>query len=305
MKSYEEIKSILENIRQRADKNGVITLNSNENTEYVVSIIALTHWNEVSWLFVLDYLLREFNIEKKLKHWTLQLILGNYEAFYRQTYDDRMSLRFIDRDFNRVWGEEGLWYEYQRREELIPYIQKSNAVLDIHSTSMPSTSMLIPASMNPQTTKVCKNMKSRYVLQGITSKLNGVCLVQYHSNLNKQNVSLLIECGQHFDPWSIEEAKYNTLAFLSSLGIIEEIQYEGSPVSILDIFHCHYAQHTDIEYKYSPTPKSFDILETGTVIAKIWNEDIVCHQDSTIVMPSKKIVYVWEEAWFLAKEIKN
>lgn len=121
--------------------NGVITYTSDKPWK-TITIMALTHWNEIAGLQTLDYLINDFNIWKKLEFWTLNLVLWNLKAFEK-------NQRILETDMNRVWDfaeANKNTYEYQRAFELKEILAQSDYFLDIHSTSLPAWAFLLPHS---------------------------------------------------------------------------------------------------------------------------------------------------------------
>jgi len=87
-----------------------------------VMVQALTHGNEFTGAIALDFLFKEKVRPSKGK---LILAFANVAAFARFDFDDPDRSRYIDEDYNRVWGDDALLgsrdsAELRRARELRP-----------------------------------------------------------------------------------------------------------------------------------------------------------------------------------------
>lgn len=101
-------------------------------------IFALTHWNEPVWIDVLNYLVNDFEITKKIKIWKLFLIVINIKAYsnYLKNNDINQN-RFIDDNMNRISNKEfnKKSYEFNRLKELRQIFWEIDIAIDLHSVS--------------------------------------------------------------------------------------------------------------------------------------------------------------------------
>jgi hypothetical protein len=82
------------------------------------------------------------------KRGRLTLAFGNIEAFVRWDPADPDRSRYVDEDFNRVWGDEALRgprdsIELRRARELRPYVDAADLLLDIHSMHEPCKPLMV------------------------------------------------------------------------------------------------------------------------------------------------------------------
>ncbi len=120
-----------------------------------IGISVCTHGSETVWLDVLDFLENTFHLQSRLLQWKIYFILTNIEAYIyslsdcnKNTLDYFYKYRFIEENMNRCCSEKNIaeWKssEARRIRELKPILWKEiDILLDIHSTSSPSTSMSI------------------------------------------------------------------------------------------------------------------------------------------------------------------
>jgi len=263
-----------------------------------ISIVALTHWNEIVWLEVIKYLINEFEIKKKLKKWKINLIIWNIEA-------GKLWKRFKDVDLNRVWSFEKKYkwtYEYLRWKELKNILLESDIVLDIHSTKSPSEPFIIPLKWVEN--KLINSLNAKYVINNLIPFLHWIPLISFVKNNNPLSKCLVIESWQHSSESTIILSIENTLKILEfywfineniSLNKIEKIHYK--------IFDVIYAKSLNVKFHYSSRPKSFDEIEKWEKILFDWKNNVLASKDLSILMPSIP-EYTWREIWYLMKKIK-
>lgn len=299
----EKVSELFDRFKDVSWENLVYTIDSWKPWK-TVTFVALTHGNEVSGLYVFDHLLNELNIWENLLSWKLHLVVWNHHAHLEKDDLNPYWKRFLDMDFNRVWDNSWETKTYERKDEILKYVEEADILLDIHSTSLPSDSMLIPATSNEETWELSDKMEADYVLFNIIDKLNGRCLAMHNAVMKEESVSFVLEWGQHFDGESVKKAVKNALVILEHAEMYDLILDKGSnEKKMLDIYHCHYADHLDINYKYSDNPTSFDYIEKWELIAETPNGKIIMPEDGYIVMPTIKLSKLGEEVLYLAREI--
>ena len=120
----------------------------------IVGIIACTHWWETVWLEIIDYLLHTLWIQKKLLKWKIYFILSNIKAYEKSLELKKkwvagymMESRYVEENMNRCCSVVSLNnpinYERKRANELSQIVKKLDIIIDIHSTTHPSGSMII------------------------------------------------------------------------------------------------------------------------------------------------------------------
>ncbi len=273
-------------------KNSIITIDSWKPWK-TISIIACTHWNEVSWIFVFEKLLEEFDIKNKLKNGKLNLIFGNIDAFFE-------NKRFVDIDMNRLWSLEKEFEKYkdfERVKKIAPYLKNSDIIIDLHSTTTPSDAFIIPVSNFPK--KDLDYLKSDYVIYWILEFLNWIVI----SAINKNAISLVLEAWQHIDKKTIEISTFNVIILLQRFGFIEkEIEEKIISKKYFKISERYKAKSMNITYTYNQNPKSFQEIPKNTEILKDDWKSWFTNEDVTVLMPSPPR-YIGDEICYLMKEI--
>ncbi len=288
---------LLSSLLSLANPDGVIVIDSG-NPGPTLGVVAITHGNEPVWLKVFDYLIRNYDIQDQLRAGKLFLILGNIDAY-------REDQRLIVRDMNRIWSETGVWSEYTRRDIIQPYLDACDHVLDLHSTSSPSVPMAIDAGPANSGSTLLSLLDIDYVIRGIMPHMSGETLVAYHERVHPWSQSLVIECGAHAEEGTDIRARDNTLRFLSYFGSISYTSDQKWAPVVLAIHECVHAPDVwVVEYFYTETPRSFDIISPSTHVARCAGLDIYSPDRETyILMPTLSTLYAWEEIMYFAERV--
>ena len=112
-----------------------------------VMIQALTHGNEFCGAIAIDDLLRE---GVRPASGTLTLAFANVAAYARFDFDAPDRSRYIDEDYNRVWGDDQLKgprdsTELRRARELARFVDQADLLLDLHSMHEPCRPIMVCA----------------------------------------------------------------------------------------------------------------------------------------------------------------
>ena len=123
-----------------------LELQGGQECQSVVSLVALTHGEEVIGLHLLSMLLQQLISKQIILKGTLYLILANRQAYLK-------NQRYIDMDLNRAYGGDGAHdcHEYKRAELIKPIIEKSDYIIDIHQCMHETLSPFAFAADDAQT----------------------------------------------------------------------------------------------------------------------------------------------------------
>lgn len=261
-----------------------------------LTLLGCVHGDEAVWIDVFEYLLNDFWIQKKLKSWKIQLILWNIQWFLNWK-------KYIDTDLNRIWNfpESKKWtYEYIRAQEILPYLEASDYIIDIHSTTNPSSSICIP---NTRVTPWCLDfIPTEYIVSWILPYFHGRPLIAFDLDDTKTiRESLVIEGGQTGSFFTTFQAQETVLHVLGYYGLISYISHTEEKTKQLTVKWVFQAKSMKIEFTYSDIPQSFDFIEKGTPIYTDNHENIYAQKDCYILMPTLPR-YIGEEIWFICVE---
>lgn len=260
------------------------------------TLIACTHWDELIWYHILEYLLNNFDIQNNLLRWNLNLIIGNLEWM-------KIWKRFIDKDFNRIWdfkNEHKNTYEYKRANEIKNIILNSDYIFDLHSTTNPSPFFLIPWIKIDD--NLLKWFDINFIVKNILEFLHWKPLVTYVYENNPKSQTLVMEWYFN-NEINIKKAINNVLYYLWYYWFINhKTKYTFNP-KILKTLKVLHAKSMNIQFVYSNNPISFQKIKKWDIILKDNWENSISDDNYYILMPTQPR-YIWEEIWYLLKEEK-
>lgn len=177
----------------------------------VTAIIAGVHGNEIggveAWYRAIDL----FTIERG----TVYYILGNPLAVEKE-------IRYVEMNLNRAFIRGALHnskleatYERKRAKEIMPFLDKCNALLDIHSVANERTVPFVICE--PQYSPLAKKFPFP-IRSGGWNTVEPGSTDYYMSTSGKPGISL--ECGYHLDRAVVERALEGIRIFLSMMGNI-------------------------------------------------------------------------------------
>ncbi len=190
-----------------------------------VMLQALTHGNEFCGAIALDYLFTE---KVRPRVGRLTLAFANVAAYERFDFDDPDRSRYIDEDYNRVWGEDVLGgprdsAELRRARELRPFVDAADLLLDIHSMHEPCRPIMVCAK-SEKSVALSRRIGVPADLLVDTGHPAGLRMIERggFNDPKSAKSAVLIECGQHWETASAEVAIDTALRFLRSSGAVDQ-----------------------------------------------------------------------------------
>ena len=258
-------------------------------------ISALIHGNELCGAWALKKIL-EAGIKPRRGALTLAFCnLAAFDSFNHKAHD---KSRFVDEDMNRIWSAtrlQGTSRESQRAQEILPWLERSNWLLDIHSMHEPSAPLLLTGLL-PKNIQLAQTLGTpEHVIVDAGHK-DGVRMRDYGRYGNADDAdacSLLIECGFHGDPASLDVALDQVARIMLAADIVDKDDIPSEwflplPVQqrILEVTHAVVAPSMDV--KFSQEWQGLERLaQAGEVIAWADGQAIVTPYDNcTLIMPS-------------------
>lgn len=188
-------------------------------------ILALTHGNEISGAIVLERLLRA---RLRPTRGTLTLGFVNLAAFAR--FDPRQPTlsRFVDEDMNRVWDPAVLGgprrsCELDRAREILPAIEATDIVLDLHSMLWPSEPLILcgPA---PGGRQLAGHLATPSLVVADSGHANGPRIIDHPRFAGPQAsaAAVLLEAGQHWEEATVAVAHDSVASLLRQLRMMTE-----------------------------------------------------------------------------------
>ena len=187
-----------------------------------VLVQALTHGNEICGAIALDWLLSQ---AFRPQIGRLSLVFGNVQAYQRFNPADPFPSRYVDEDFNRVWGDDALLgsrdsTELRRARLLRPFVDEADCLLDIHSMSEACAPLMVCGTVD-KNADYAKALGMPAFLLIDTGHPAGLRMVErggYGDPLSAKR-ALLIECGQHWERAAADVAVDSTVRFLGLTGL--------------------------------------------------------------------------------------
>lgn len=276
----------------------VTTLDSGNPGPHVM-ISAVVHGNELCGAIALDFL---FKNGVSPKHGKLTLGFMNVAAFERFDPTDPTASRFVDEDFNRVWGDEVLdgarnSTELRRARAVRPILDRVDFLLDIHSMQHPTVPLMMCGPLQ-KGLRLARELACPSHVVSDTGHAAGKRMRDYGvlGDESSPKNALLIECGQHWEPSSVDVAKDIALRFLGHFGVVDEefinrhvvsdrpttqqvIEVTG-PVTI-----------TSDAFKFAADYRGMEVIEeAGTVIGWDGGSEIRTPYDHCVlIMPSRQL----------------
>jgi predicted deacylase len=196
-----------------------------------VMVQALTHGNEICGAIALDALLGQQSSWQPQRG-RLTLAFGNIAAFARWDPADPDRSRYVDEDFNRVWGDEALLgaresVELRRARQLRPYVDAADLLLDMHSMHEPCIPLMVcgaTARGGDKGAALSRQLKVPELLLIDTGHPAGLRMIERGRFADPQDArtAVLIECGQHWERAAAEVAMDTLLRFLGHTGVLHQ-----------------------------------------------------------------------------------
>ncbi|WP_326533572.1 succinylglutamate desuccinylase/aspartoacylase domain-containing protein [Pseudorhodoferax sp.] len=192
-----------------------------------VMLSALVHGNELCGAWALLGLL-EAGVRPE--RGTLTLAWCNLEAFDRFDAGQHDASRFVDEDLNRQWiparMAEGGTRERRRAAALRPFVESADWLLDLHSMHEPSPPLTL-TGMQPRNLALARQLRTPAHVVVDAGHQDGVRMRDFGrfgeaDALQPDTRALLVECGFHGDPASLDVARDQCLRFLVAAGVLSE-----------------------------------------------------------------------------------
>lgn len=284
----------------------------------ILWVSVCTHWWEVVWLDILNYLFNEIDIKNNLLKWQIYFIVNNIKAANKMldlinngkqiTQQDLIETRFIDENMNRCCSVENLkkssWYEPKRANELTPILKNLDILFDIHSTNSPTESMIIFSNKSFELFKNTFNCQTEIVW------INDVVNWKPFMDIVERNwwVWIAIESWYQLDKTWYKIWLDNLLRFLIDLKMLSDetenvsgnLQSKESKKTI-KIFDSIIVRWKD--FKFNKKYEHLDVVKTWELVCFDWEKDIFAKKDFLVIMPVSKTSdlskMIWEEVCFM------
>jgi len=234
-------------------------------------ILAGVHGDEKCGVEALAKILPNLEIERGV----VLIGYGNPKAI-------EVNERYTEANLNRMFVDDNSLtqknkesYEYKRAQFLKPYLEKADALLDIHASSIPKSKAF--AICEPNAKDLVKFLPVNLVVSGFDKVELGA--TDYYMN-NNRKIGICLECGYLGDQQGTKIAEENIYGFLRARGHLEN---NASPQqqSYIRMYQKYFTK-TD-NFTLSKPFENFEVLEKGQVIGIDGQEEIKTSKESVIL----------------------
>jgi len=266
-----------------------------------VFISAVVHGNEPCGAIALDWFLKKEEMPKSGK---LSLGFMNVEAYLAFDPANPNRTRWVDEDFNRLWGPGVLddrnrkqTSEFLRAREVKPIIAEVDFLLDIHSMQKPCIPLMM-AGMEQKGLNLAKSVGMEMPIIIDTGHREGMRMRDFgeFSEPSSFKNALLVECGQHWEKSSEPIAIETMVRFIRNtniMGIEFGLEYLSETIENSKIPSLKVGKIITIKtdkFKFEKDWQGFDCLKKGQIIGYDGEEVIEAPYDQTyLIMPSKRL----------------
>lgn len=262
-----------------------------------VMISAVVHGNEPCGAIALDWLLKR---EVRPVAGSLSLGFMNIAAYQAFDPADPNATRWVDEDFNRVWGVDVLEgdrdsAELRRAREVRPALADIDTLLDIHSMQhLAPPLMMTGRHARAKALAAAIGVPERAV--GDFGHAAGRRMRDYGAfdDPDASQTALLIECGQHWEASAGDLAKESSARFLVAAGvlaadILEEFPETPSAQSAFTVIEAVTIKAE--QFTFAETFSGGEVIaKKGTLLGYDGDTPVVTPEDDMmLVMPSKRL----------------
>jgi succinylglutamate desuccinylase len=249
----------------------IIEISGAENGPQSI-ILAGTHGDEVCGIKALEKILPSLKIERGRVFFGY----GNPRAIER-------NVRFTEANLNRMFKDDLLLsekekrsYEYGRSRFLMEYLDRSEALLDLHASFVPKSDPFIICNDNAW--EIIKYFSPDIVVSGLDDIEPGG--TDCYMNRNGK-IGICVECGYLGDNDSAKQAEDAVFHFLVARGHIKADIKAGPRKSFIKVYIL-YITKTD-SFVLSKKFDDFEEIAKGEMIGMDGKEEIRADRDSIIL----------------------
>lgn len=262
-----------------------ITIVDSKKPGPTIAIMAGTHGDEVCGVKAFKKVIPNL----KLKKGKIYFILGNLKAI-------KLNKRQYQTNLNRLYKNDSLindklkkTYEYKRSREIMPYLDDSIALLDIHSAMVKDS---IPfAICEKPFIKIAEKLPVKIISSGF-AKMEPGGSEGYMFDNNK--IGICIECGNHISDLSDQNAIDAIYTFIANFNMIDK--------PIIKKVNVDFIYKTKTNFKPIKYFKDFESIKKGSIIGYDGPKKIVAKKNGFILfVVNRKTAN--KEAFLLGKYI--
>ena len=239
------------------------------------------------------------------------------------------NLRFIEKDFNRIWTNEtvaqvkatpiaSLQNEYLELREMIDLIEAEIAdyqpqhlvVLDLHTTTAFGGIFSIPGD-DETSLDIAIELHAPVIL-GLLKGIQGTLLHYFTSqNMGIETAAIAFESGQHYEDLSVNRAIAAITNCLRTVGCIQAehvenrhdqllISYAQHLPKVSELLTVHHIKEGD-QFQMAPGFSNFQKVYKGERLAQDRHGEILAPEEGLILMPLYQPQ--GDDGFFLVREL--
>ncbi len=274
------------------DKEKVIEISGKEKG-HVSIVLAGTHGDEVCGVEVLGKILPSLEIESG----RVLFGFGNPLAIEKKE-------RFVEANLNRMFKDSGLLsekekssYEYGRARFLKQYLDRADALLDIHASFVAESKAFIICEQH--SLKIADYLSFDTILSGLDELQPGG--TDYYMN-KIGGCGICVECGFLGDPLSVQRAETSINAFLRARGHTNGKLRLYPKSTILKAYKLYFTKTS--KFRLVKPFKDFEKVASGQVIGMDGEEEIKAPKES-IILFARDRDQPNDEAFLLAENLSG
>jgi predicted deacylase len=264
-----------------------------------VLLTAVVHGNELCGAIALDWLMRT---GMRPRRGTLTLAFCNVDAYARFDPAAPSRSRFVDEDFNRVWGLDVLegsreTSETRRARALRPIVDAADYLLDIHSMQHATDPLMLCGPLD-KGRSWARRIGYPAMIVSDAGHAAGKRMRDYGAfgDPTSPRNALLVECGQHWERASADVARETMLRVLRDLGTLDpsdvapHLPDMTRPAArLIEITEA--VTVTTSDFAFTRDYRGMEVVpRRGTVLGHDGGRPIVTPHDSCVlIMPSKRL----------------
>jgi succinylglutamate desuccinylase len=249
------------------------------------TIMVGVHGNELSWVNAVFEILKDI----KVISWKIYFIFANLKAL-------EIWKRQLEKNMNRCFLKQNIGdtYEDQRVQEILPYLQQSDYLLDVHNTL--NTWNSIPFLISEQ-----KNLGKYFDVDFVISWFDNLHPGGSDSFMNTiWKIWLCLESGSIYDEKWPEIAKNWILNFLKFTWNISGKIIENNNQECIKFDNIY--KNKTLNFKFVKDFLDFEKVSLWQIIAYDGEKEIISDRDWFIIftyLPEK----IWDECFCLWKNL--
>jgi succinylglutamate desuccinylase len=232
----------------------------------IITIMAGIHGDEICGIKAFKKVIPNL----KLKKGKVYFILGNLKAIKLKQRQYQTNLNRLYKDDSLIDNKIKKTYEYKRSREIIPYLNDSIALLDIHS-AMDKDSTPFAICEKPFI-KIAEKLPVKIISSGFTKLEPGGSEGYMYTN---KKIGICIECGDHISDLSNQNAIDAIYTFIAHFNMIDKPMQQKVNVDFI--------YKTKTNFKPIKYFKDFEPIKKGSVIGYDGTKKIVAKNNGFIL----------------------